>query len=91
MAVIKIVPMPGAKGDKGDDGATGPQGPQGPIGPAGEPGTQVVAVPPNHHGSVGDTAGMISWDDDHFYVCVTNYTNGTPIIWKRMNWNSGNW
>ena len=26
MAVIKIVPMPGAKGDKGDDGATGPAG-----------------------------------------------------------------
>lgn len=39
MAVIKIVPMPGAVGDKGDEGATGAQGPQGETGlqgPAGE-------------------------------------------------------
>jgi hypothetical protein len=91
MAVIKIVPMPGAVGDKGDPGETGAQGPMGPQGPAGEPGTEIVTPPPSHHGSIGDTAGMISWDDDHFYVCVQNYTNGTQIIWKKMNWNSGNW
>jgi len=38
MAVIKIVPMPGAVGDKGDEGAVGPrglQGEQGLQGPAG--------------------------------------------------------
>ncbi len=91
MAVIKIVPMPGAVGDKGDPGETGAQGPMGPQGPAGEPGTEIVTPPPSHHGSIGDTAGMISWDDDHFYVCVQNYTSGTQIIWKKINWNSGNW
>ena len=91
MAVIKIVPMPGAVGDKGDPGETGAQGPQGEQGPAGEPGTQIVTPPPSHHGSVGDIAGMLSWDDNHFYVCVSNYIDGTSIIWKRMNWNSGNW
>jgi len=42
MAVIKIVPMPGAKGDKGDDGATGAQGPQGPIGATGPAGADAL-------------------------------------------------
>ena len=42
MAVIKIVPMPGAVGDKGDEGAPGPQGPQGPAGQNGLPGTPAL-------------------------------------------------
>jgi len=42
MAVIKIVPMPGAKGDKGDEGATGAQGPQGPIGATGPAGADAL-------------------------------------------------
>lgn len=42
MAVIKIVPMPGAKGDKGDDGATGAQGLQGPIGETGPAGADAL-------------------------------------------------
>ncbi len=42
MAVIKIVPMPGAKGDKGDDGAAGAQGPQGPIGATGPAGADAL-------------------------------------------------
>ena len=42
MAVIKIVPMPGAVGDKGDEGAVGPQGPQGPAGQNGLPGTPAL-------------------------------------------------
>jgi len=42
MAVIKIVPMPGAVGDKGDEGAPGARGPQGERGLTGSPGTNAV-------------------------------------------------
>lgn len=157
MAVIKIVPMPGAKGDKGDDGAAGAQGPQGPIGatgPAGadaawyyngayNPGASYVvgdvvtydgqtwyrknanggnvgdtpseglfwdliaakgesapvgsltyksgAVPATHHGVAGDTKNDIKYDDTHMYICVADYTDGSAVIWKRINWASGNW
>jgi hypothetical protein len=42
MAVIKIVPMPGAVGDKGDEGAPGSVGPQGERGLQGTPGTNAV-------------------------------------------------
>jgi len=42
MAVIKIVPMPGAVGDKGDEGAPGARGPQGERGLQGAPGTNAV-------------------------------------------------
>ena len=42
MAVIKIVPMPGAVGDKGDEGAVGPQGPQGSQGLQGVPGADAL-------------------------------------------------
>ena len=42
MAVIKIVPMPGAVGDKGDEGAPGAIGPQGERGLQGTPGTNAV-------------------------------------------------
>lgn len=42
MAVIKIVPMPGAVGDKGDEGAPGSVGPQGERGFVGAPGTNAV-------------------------------------------------
>jgi len=42
MAVIKIVPMPGAVGDKGDPGETGPQGPQGQQGLQGPAGADAL-------------------------------------------------
>jgi hypothetical protein len=42
MAVIKIVPMPGAVGDKGDEGAPGPQGPQGQQGLQGPAGADAL-------------------------------------------------
>jgi len=42
MAVIKIVPMPGAVGDKGDEGAVGPQGPQGATGEQGPAGADAL-------------------------------------------------
>jgi hypothetical protein len=42
MAVIKIVPMPGAVGDKGDEGAPGARGPQGERGLQGVPGVNAL-------------------------------------------------
>ena len=42
MAVIKIVPMPGAVGDKGDEGAPGAQGLQGEQGLQGAPGADAL-------------------------------------------------
>lgn len=42
MAVIKIVPMPGAVGDKGDEGAPGATGPQGQQGIQGLPGADAL-------------------------------------------------
>jgi hypothetical protein len=42
MAVIKIVPMPGAVGDKGDEGAVGPQGQQGETGLQGPAGADAL-------------------------------------------------
>lgn len=42
MAVIKIVPMPGAVGDKGDEGAPGAQGPQGETGLQGPAGANAL-------------------------------------------------
>ena len=48
-------------------------------------------VPPTHHGSVGDLKNDIRYDATHLYICVENYTDGTAIIWKRINWASGNW
>ena len=42
MAVIKIVPMPGAVGDKGDEGAPGAIGPQGQQGIQGLPGADAL-------------------------------------------------
>lgn len=158
MAVIKIVPMPGAKGDQGDQGPSGAQGPQGETGVQGPAGADALwtyngewqsnatyaegdvvtydgqtyyatgittlgttpdadsnfdliaakgaqgetgpagsfnyeegAVPPTHHGSVGDLKNDVRYDGTHLYICVEDYTDGIAIIWKRINWASGNW
>jgi hypothetical protein len=48
-------------------------------------------VPPTHHGSVGDLKNDVRYDGTHLYICVEDYTDGTAIIWKRINWASGNW
>ena len=103
MAVIKIVPMPGAEGPQGPagatgaTGATGAQGPQGLQGPQGEPGPagsfvyNEGPVPSTHHGSSGDLKNDIRYDETHLYICIEDYSDGTAIIWKRINWASGNW
>jgi len=49
------------------------------------------SVPATHHGVSGDLQNDIKYDGTHLYVCVQNYTDGTVVIWKRINWASGNW
>ena len=77
MAVIKIVPMPGAKGDKGDEGATGAQGPQGPIGATGPAGADAAWY---YNGAYNPGASYVVGD-------VVTYDGQT---WYRKNANGGN-
>jgi len=85
MAVINIVPMPGAVGDKGDPGEPGARG------PAGD--TYVIPgqVPNSILGRSGDVAGMFATSSDYFYFCIANYTTGSVQIWKRVAWTPGAW
>ena len=39
-------------------------------------------TPTSNVGATGDIAGMISWDSNYIYVCVSNY-DGSSVIWKR--------
>ncbi len=85
MAVIKIVPMPGAVGDKGDDGAVGPQG------PAGDTYVIPTDTPNSVLGGSGDVAGMFATSSDYFYFCIADYVDGSTPIWKRVSWNNDIW
>jgi hypothetical protein len=80
MAVIKIVPMPGAEGQKGDDGATGAQGPQGPIGPAGPAGADALwsyngAWQSNASYAVGD---LVTYQGQLYYTKSTTTAGTLP-------------
>jgi hypothetical protein len=77
MAVIKIVPMPGAVGDKGDEGAPGPQGQQGEQGVQGAPGADALW---NYNGEYNPGAGYAVGD-------VVTFEGQT---WYRKNSNGGN-
>lgn len=77
MAVIKIVPMPGAVGDKGDEGAVGPRGLQGEQGLQGAPGADALW---NYNGAYNPGAGYAVGD-------VVTYNGQT---WYRKHSNGGN-
>jgi hypothetical protein len=77
MAVIKIVPMPGAVGDKGDEGAVGPRGQQGETGLQGPAGADALW---SYNGEYNPGAGYAVGD-------VVTY-NGQ--LWYRKNSNGGN-
>jgi hypothetical protein len=77
MAVIKIVPMPGAVGDKGDEGAVGPQGQQGETGLQGLPGADALW---SYNGEYNPGAGYAVGD-------VVTYDGQ---LWYRKNSNGGN-
>jgi hypothetical protein len=77
MAVIKIVPMPGAKGDQGDAGSVGPQGPQGETGETGPAGVDAVWY---YNGAYNPGAAYAVGD-------IVTYDGQT---WYRKNANGGN-
>lgn len=84
MAVIKIVPMPGAEGQKGDTGATGPQGPQGATGAQGPAGADAVwyyngAYNPGASYAVGD---VVTYEGQTWYRKHANGGNvgDTPSV-----------
>jgi hypothetical protein len=77
MAVIKIVPMPGAVGDKGDEGAVGPQGPQGAQGAQGPAGADALW---SYNGEYNPGAGYAVGD-------VVTYQGQ---LWYRKHANGGN-
>jgi hypothetical protein len=77
MAVIKIVPMPGAEGQRGEQGATGPQGPQGNPGAQGPAGADAVWY---YNGEYNPGASYVVGD-------VVTYDGQ---LWYRKNSNGGN-
>jgi hypothetical protein len=77
MAVIKIVPMPGAVGDKGDEGAVGPRGQQGETGLQGPAGADALW---SYNGEYNPGAGYAVGD-------VVTYEGQ---LWYRKNSNGGN-
>lgn len=77
MAVIKIVPMPGAVGDKGDEGAVGPQGPQGAQGLQGPAGADALW---SYNGEYNPGAGY----------AVGDVVTFDGQLWYRKNSNGGN-
>lgn len=52
---------------------------------------RVANVPAHDYGVTGDRKGMFAHDNTHLYVCIADYVNNSTVIWKRINWASGNW
>jgi chitodextrinase len=80
MAVIKIVPMPGAVGDKGDPGETGAQGPQGQTGQTGQNGQDALwsyqgAWQSNAAYAVGD---LVTYEGQLYYAKAITTTGTLP-------------
>jgi hypothetical protein len=77
MAVIKIVPMPGAVGDKGDEGSVGPRGQQGETGLQGPAGADALWF---YNGEYNPGAGY----------AVGDVVTFDGQLWYRKNSNGGN-
>ena len=46
--------------------------------------------PATPSGTVGDTAGMIAFDDQYLYVCLADYDTSTEI-WRRVAFDTTPW
>jgi hypothetical protein len=47
--------------------------------------SRVQTTPPTANtGSIGDTAGMIAYDEDYLYICIADY-DGSTVIWGRVS------
>jgi hypothetical protein len=49
------------------------------------------SVPSTSKGSAGDLAGTFAANSTYLFYCTTNYTTGSPDIWKRISWSSDTW
>ena len=49
-----------------------------------------VDPPATSQGQPGDRPGLVSFDDDYVYYCISDYT-GSSNIWKRQSWNDEIW
>jgi len=46
---------------------------------------KIASNPPlDAFGEAGDLAGMITYDTDYIYMCIADYVDGVPKIWKRV-------
>lgn len=82
MAVIKIVPMPGAEGQQGDTGATGAQGPQGEVGQQGLAGADALW---NYNGEWSPSAtyaegDVVTYNGQTYYATGITTLATTPDI-----------
>ena len=48
------------------------------------------SAPSDPGGTVGDTAGMMAFDDQYLYVCVADYDTSTEI-WRRVAFDTTPW
>lgn len=46
--------------------------------------------PADPAGTVGDTAGMIAFDDQYLYVCLADFDTSTEI-WRRVAFDTTPW
>lgn len=46
-------------------------------------GAQIVSAPAHQYGQVGDTAGMLAYDNENFYWCFQNYVDDFTACWRR--------
>ena len=52
--------------------------------------SRVQSAPPSDpSGTIGDTAGMIAFDNEYLYVCVADFDDTTEI-WRRVAFDT-NW
>ena len=87
MAVIKIVPMPGAVGDKGDPGETGSQGPQGQTGQTGQNGQDALwsyqgAWQSNAAYAVGD---LVTYQGQLYYTKSVTTAGTLPTVTAKFD------
>jgi len=48
-------------------------------------------APGSSKGTEGDKERDIAFDNNYFYYCTANYTNGEADIWKRVAWSNDIW
>lgn len=53
-------------------------------------GGRIVSVPNTSIGSTDDKSGDLSFDNEYFYYCSSDW-DGATDIWKRVAWSANTW